>query len=53
MAVDTAPANRHESQLVQQMFDFMLPVETPERIVGDKATTAIPWTRSWPRMASS
>lgn len=37
VAVDTAPANRHESQLVQQMFDFMLPAERPERIIGDKA----------------
>ena len=37
VAVDTAPANRHESHLVQQMFDFMLPAEQPERIIGDKA----------------
>ena len=37
VAVDTAPANPHESKLVQQLFDFMLPVETPERIIGDKA----------------
>ena len=37
VAIDTAPANRHESQLVQQMFDFMLPAEMPPRIVGDKA----------------
>ena len=37
VAVDTAPANPHESKLVQQLFDFMLPVEQPERIIGDKA----------------
>ena len=37
VAIDTAPANRHESQLVQQMFDFMLPAEIPPRIIGDKA----------------
>lgn len=37
VAVDTAPASRHESHLVQQMFDFMLPHERPERIIGDKA----------------
>jgi len=37
VAVDTAPANPHESKLVQQLFDFMLPVEKPERIIGDKA----------------
>lgn len=35
--VETASANRAESHLVQQLFDFMLPAETPERIVGDKA----------------
>ena len=37
VAVDTAPPNRAECQLVQQMFDFMLPRETPPRIIGDKA----------------
>lgn len=37
VAIDTAPANRHESHLVQQMFDFMLSDDTPERIIGDKA----------------
>lgn len=37
VAIDTAPANRHESQLVQQMFEFMLPAEMPARIIGDKA----------------
>ncbi len=42
VAVDTAPATRHESQLVQQMVDFMLPAETPERIIGDKAYDSDP-----------
>ncbi len=37
VAIDTAPANRHESRLVQQMFDFMLSEEAPERVIGDKA----------------
>ena len=37
VAVDTAPANRHESHLVQRMFDFMLPADKPDRIIGDKA----------------
>ncbi len=37
VAVDTAPANRHESRLVQQLFDFMLPFEPITRVVGDKA----------------
>lgn len=36
VAIDTAPANRHESHLVQGLFGFMLPVESPERIIGDK-----------------
>lgn len=37
VAVDTASANPHESKLVQQLFDFMLPHEPPERVIGDKA----------------
>jgi transposase len=37
VAVDTAPANRHESRLVQRLFDFMLPFEPLTRVVGDKA----------------
>ncbi len=37
VAVDTAAANRHESRLVQQLFDFMLTDERPERVIGDKA----------------
>lgn len=37
VAIDTGPANPHESQLVQQLFDFMLPDRWPERIIGDKA----------------
>jgi transposase len=42
VAVDTAPANRAECHLVQQLFDFMLPTETPERIIGDKAYDSDP-----------
>lgn len=42
VAVDTAPANRHESRLVQRMFDFMLPLEGPQRIIGDKAYDSDP-----------
>jgi transposase len=37
VAVDTAPANRAENRLVQQLFDFMLPSQVPERVIGDKA----------------
>lgn len=37
VAVHTASASPHESRLVQQLFDFMLTVENPERVVGDKA----------------
>lgn len=37
LAVDTTSANPHESQLVQQLFDFMLSNEKPERLIGDKA----------------
>jgi transposase len=37
VAVDTASASPHESQLVQRLFDFMLTLETPPRVIGDKA----------------
>lgn len=37
VSVDTAPANRAESHLVQQLFDFMLPEAAPARLIGDKA----------------
>lgn len=42
VAVDTAPASPHESQLVQQLFDFMLPTEMPQRVIGDKAYDSDP-----------
>jgi len=37
VAVDTTSARPHESRLVQRLFDFMLPAEPPERVIGDKA----------------
>lgn len=37
VAVDTAPANHHETKLVQRLFGFMLPRKSPQRVVGDKA----------------
>ena len=37
VAIDTAPAGPHESQLVQRLFDFMLTAEPPPRVIGDKA----------------
>lgn len=37
VAVDTCSASPHESRLVQQLFDWMLTDETPERVIGDKA----------------
>jgi len=37
VAVDTCSASPHESRLVQQLFEFMLTEENPERIIGDKA----------------
>lgn len=42
VAIDTAPANIHESKLVQRLFDFMLPRETPRRAIGDKAYDSDP-----------
>ena len=37
VAVNTTSASPHESRLVQSLFDFMLTVETPQRVIGDKA----------------
>ena len=37
VAVDTCSATPHESKLVQGLFDFMLTLEPPQRIIGDKA----------------
>lgn len=37
VAVDSAPANRSENRLVQQLFDFVLSSEVPSRVIGDKA----------------
>jgi transposase len=37
VAVDTAPANSHESTLVQQLFTFVLTEEIPGKVIGDKA----------------
>ncbi len=42
MAVDTMSASPHESQLVQRLFDFMLPRRMPERLIGDKAYDSDP-----------
>lgn len=42
VAVDTAPANQHETTLVQRLFDFVLPRERPERVIGDKAYDSDP-----------
>jgi transposase len=37
VAVTTGSASPHESKLVQGLFDFMLTLDAPERIIGDKA----------------
>lgn len=37
VAVTTGSAGPHESTLVQGLFDFMLTLDAPERIIGDKA----------------
>lgn len=37
VAVSTCSASPHESQLVQELFDFMLTEQLPERLIGDKA----------------
>jgi transposase len=37
VAVTTGSASPHESTLVQGLFDFMLTLEAPRRVIGDKA----------------
>lgn len=37
VAVSTGSASPHESKLVQGLFEFMLTIEAPLRIIGDKA----------------
>jgi len=37
MAIDTMSAGPHESQLVQGLFGFMLSINNPRRLIGDKA----------------
>jgi len=37
VAVDTTSASPHESRLVQQLFDFVLTDQLPDRIIGDRA----------------
>lgn len=37
VAVDTCSASPHESKLVQGLFEFMLTLDSPERVIGDKA----------------
>lgn len=45
VAVDTASATPHETKLVQQLFEFMLSGEMPERIIGDRAYDSDPLDR--------
>ena len=37
IAVNTGNASPHESTLVEPLFDFMVTVDFPERLIGDKA----------------
>lgn len=37
IAVNTGSASPHESSLVEPLFDFMVTVDFPERLIGDKA----------------
>lgn len=37
IAVSTGSASPHESTLVEPLFDFMVSVDFPERLIGDKA----------------
>lgn len=37
IAVSTGSASPHESKLVEPLFDFMISVDFPDRLIGDKA----------------
>ncbi len=37
VAVNTGSASPHESRLVEPLFDFMISVDFPEKLIGDKA----------------
>jgi transposase len=37
VAAYSTTASAHESHLVQRLFDFMVPGQVPERLIGDKA----------------
>jgi len=37
IAINTGSASPHESKLVEPLFDFMLTVDFPEKLIGDKA----------------
>ena len=37
IAVNTGSASPHESTLVEPLFDFMISVDFPEKLIGDKA----------------
>ena len=37
IAVNTGSASPHESRLVEPLFDFMVTVDFPDRLIGDKA----------------
>jgi hypothetical protein len=44
-AVATPLADAHESRCAQAVLDFMLPRETPPRVIGDKAYGRNPFDR--------
>jgi len=53
VSINTAPANPHESKLVQGLFDFMLTSALPNASSATKPTTAMRWETSWPIRGSS
>ncbi len=42
IAVNTGSASPHESKLVEPLFDFMISVDFPEKLIGDKAYDSDP-----------
>ena len=47
LAVNTGSASPHESTLVEPLFDFMISVDFPQRLIGDKAYDSDRLDQEW------
>ena len=47
LAVNTGSASPHESTLVEPLFDFMISVDFPQKLIGDKAYDSDRLDQEW------